>query len=249
MSLSLSRSLKAVAPNITSSFLAAGGAEPYVYSVLPGGAGGSIDPDSGLYTAPAQMGSTPQTMLDTVQVTDDNGDTATATILVGTPLFLLCDIIQTFMGLSDGRVYVWDQKINQPSDSSLYVAVSMPWCKPFANNVAPDPSTGWADAVQTVNMLAQVDIDIISRGPAARDQKELVVMALQSIYAQQQQEANSFYIGKIPPSGKFLNLSMIDGAAIPYRYKISVQMQYVVTKTATVPYIDTFEVPQITTNP
>lgn len=249
MSVSLSSSFTAVAPNITSSFLATGGTAPYTFSVLAGGAGGSVNSSTGLYTAPDQMGETPQQMFDTIRVVDNLGLTATSKILVGTPLFLLCDIIETFMGLGSGRVYVWDQKIMQPSDSGLYVAVSQPWCKPFANNIAPDPSTGWANSVQSVNMLAQVDIDIISRGPAARDQKELVVMALQSVYCQQQQEANSFYVGKIPPSGRFLNLSMIDGAAIPYRYKISVQMQYVVTKTASIDYIDTFSTPQVTTNP
>lgn len=249
MSLALSSSLTAVAPGITSSFLATGGTGPYVYSVIPGGAGGSIDSATGVYTAPNVMGQTPKTLFDTIRVTDALGAMITAQVLVGTPLLLLCDIIQSEMGLSQGRVYLWDQKIMQPSDNGLYVAVSMQSCKPFGNNIGPDPISGWAEAIQSMSVLAQIDIDIISRGPAARDQKELVVMALQSIYAEQQQEANSFFVGKIPPAGRFLNLSMIDGAAIPYRYKISVQMQYVVRKQASVPYFDTFQTLTVTTNP
>jgi hypothetical protein len=89
-------------------------------------------------------------------------------------------------------------------------------------------------------MYAVLDLDIISRGPDARDRKEEVVMAFNSTYAQQQQEINSFYIGKLPPGAKFINLSEIDGAAIPYRYRISTVLQYTVTKTTPIQYYSSF---------
>jgi hypothetical protein len=95
-------------------------------------------------------------------------------------------------------------------------------------------------------MLAVTDIDIISKGPAARDRKEEIILAFNSNYAQQQQDANSFYIGKI--STGFLNLSDIDGAAIPYRYRISVNMQYAFQKASPVSRFDTFT-KTIYTNP
>lgn len=246
MSLILRQSITAIVPNMVASFAASGGAEPYVYSVLPGGAGGTIDADDGSYTAPSSMGSTPQTLYDTIQVEDDDGDTATAQILVATPLFLLCDIIQTEMELDNGRVYLWDQKIFQPADSDIYVIVTMGDCKPYANRIGPGED-GWGSAVQSVNMLAKIDIDIISRGPGARDRKEEIILALKSIYAQSQQETNSFYIATL--STGFINLSMVDGAAIPYRYRISVNMQYQVTKTKDVPYFDTFEEVTVVTDP
>lgn len=245
MALSIAQTLTAVAPGITSSFQGQAGTPPYSYDVVPGGAGGSVDSD-GIYTAPNTMGQTPQTLFDSVRVTDDAGATATAQILVGTPLFLFCDILQTYLGLAQGRVYLWDQKIMQPTDSGLYIAVSNPRSKPFANNTSID---GGGNSVQSVNVMATLDIDIISRGPAARDQKEQVLMALLSDYATQQQEANSFSIGRIPPASQFLNLSQIDGAAIPYRFKISVNMQYVASSTQPTPYFNSFATPTIYTNP
>ena len=248
MSLVLNQTLTAIAPGLTSSFGAQGGTSPYTYTVRSGGAGGSINSSSGLYTAPAAMGTTPQTLFDTIQVSDSAGAVATSQILVGSPLFLFCEIIQHEMGLPPGRVYLWDQKINQPTDSDLYVAVSMPICKPFANVIGPD-STG-SNSDQFVSMQATLDIDIISRGPAARDQKEQVLLALNSVYSQQQQEANSFLIGRLPPGSRFINLSSIDGAAIPYRYKISMNMQYAVSRTKAVSYFDTFtNPPTVFTNP
>lgn len=248
MSLSIVGTKTALAAGLTASFLASGGVEPYAYSVLPGGAGGSVNSATGLYTAPASASSNPAQAFDTVQVTDANSDTATVQILVGTPLLLFCDIIQRELGLAVGRVYLWDQKIKQPTDDGLYIAVSVPSCKPFGNTVKPDPVTGWADAVQSVNMLATLDLDIMSRGPAARDRKEEIILALNGLYSQSQQEANSFYVGKLPAGARFVNLSAIDGAAIPYRFRISVNMQYAFTKSKPAEYFNTFDEPEVTTN-
>lgn len=235
MTLTLTQTATAVAVNIQASFLGVGGAEPYVYSVTPGGAGGTIDADTGFYTAPATIDqSDPNLLYDTVVVTDDDAVTASSQIFVGTPLLLFCEILQRELDLAVGRVYLWDQKIMQPTDSDLYIAVSVPTCKPFANvNRNVD-----GDAQQFVSMSATVDIDIISRGYAARDRKEEVILALNSVYAQKQQEANSFYVSKLPPNGRFLNLSLMDGAAIPYRYKISVVLQYAFQKTKAADYFD-----------
>lgn len=248
MTLTLTQSLTAVAPFITSSFLGIGGTEPYEYSVLDGGAGGTIDSSTGIYTAPAVASSNDPTMLyDTIQVTDYAAVTATAQILIGSPLLLFCDIIQQELGLATGRVYLWDQKIFQPTDSGLYVAVSVPLCKPFGNvNAYASVTDGGLNQGQSVNMFAQVDIDIISRGPDARDRKEEVILALNSTYAQQQQEANSFYIAKL--SSRFINLSQVDGAAIPYRYKVTVNMQYCFIKTSAAPYFNDTNALSVYTN-
>lgn len=242
MSLSLTQSLSAVGPGITSSFLGVGGSKPYSYSVIPGGAGGSINSRTGVYTAPAQASSSPNQVYDTIQVTDALLATATAQILVGNAYLLLCDIIQKEMNLPNGRVYLFDQKIFQPKDYDVYIVLANPRNKPFGNNTSYISQTvgrtSILNQVQSVNMCGTIDIDIMSRGPAARDRKEEVLMALKSTYAEQQQETNSFYVGLI--SKDFINLSDVDGAAIPYRYNITVQMQYFVKKITPVPFYSNF---------
>lgn len=238
--ITLAQTFTAVAPNITSSFLASGGTSPYTYSVKPGGAGGSIDPASGLYTAPPAMGQTPQTLFDTIQVFDSVGGFAQSQILVGLPIFLLCDIIQSQLNLPPGRVYLWDQKILQPTDIGLYVAVSIQSCKPFGQSKQYD---GNGNSIQSVNMYMATQIDIISRGPDARDRKEEIIMAVNSDYSALQQSANSFYIAPLPVGQQFVNLSQQDGAAIPYRFNITIAMQYQSTKTTAIPYFDTFTNP------
>lgn len=240
--ITLAQSYTAIAPNLTSSFAASGGTAPYVYSVRPGGTGGTINSSTGLYTAPAVVSENPLILYDMVQVKDNVGAIAVSSILVGTPLLLFCEIIQNQMNLPNGRVYLWDQKITEPSDSGLFIAVSLLSLKPFGNNNFIDSN---GNQNQSVNINATLSVDIISRGPEARDKKELVILAFQSVYAQQQQEANSFYIGKISTS--FANLSEVDGAAIPYRYNISVQMQYFVTMVQSAEYFNTFATTSVTT--
>ncbi len=237
MSLSLLQNATALGVNCRTSFQGFGGVEPYSYFVVPGGAGGSIEVASGFYTAPSQFSSDPKLAFDIVQVIDGSGASATAQVLVGSALLLVCDIIATKMNLDRSRVYLWDQKINEPTDSGLFVIVSVEQVKPFGNN------SRFVDGVnqQYVNCLATVGIDIISRGPDARDRKEEILLALNSQYSEQQQEANSFYIGRISTS--FLNLSPLDGAAIPYRYHMTFLMQYCVSKTPSVDYFNRFDEP------
>lgn len=239
MSVSISAGTLALASGLSTYFLGIGGTAPYTYSVIGGGAGGTIN-SSGFYTAPSNV---TQSEYDTIQVVDSLLSSAEVQILIGSPLDLFCDIIQTYMGLSQGQVYLWDQKINIPTDSRLYIAISILSCKPFGNSNKMDSN---GNAVQSVNMQVRLGIDILSRGPDARDKKEQIILALQSPYAEQQQNFNSFYIGKI--STDFVNISEIDGAAIPYRFNISVMMQYFVTNIAAAPYYNTFPTTQVVTN-
>lgn len=247
MALTLLQNYHAAVPNgLTVPFGASGGTPPYTFSVVAPvspipPAGGTIDPSSGLYTTPSNSTGT-----DIIQVTDSLAATAQGTMLVDYPLSLVCDIIQTSMGLSNGQVYLWDQKIFIPTDSRLYIAVGVQNCKAFGNYPKYAANSGLA-AIQSVNMLASLSIDILSRGPDARDRKEQVLLALSSPYAESQMELNSFFVA--PQSTNFVNLSSIDGAAIPYRFQISVNLQYFSTLTTQVGYYDMYYPVQVTDEP
>lgn len=240
MALSLASNTQAIGPGRSTSFKGAGGVEPYVYSVVAGGAGGTVDPSTGEYLAPLATG------LDTIQVEDDVGAIATRTISILNPLGLVCDIIQKEMGLADGQVYFYNQKINIPIDSRIYIAVGFLMLKPFGNDNRHVSGVG-LDSVQSINMQATLSVDILSRSTEALDRKEEVLLALNSDYAESQMELNSFYIARI--TSGFANLSQEDGAAIPYRFNLSVGLQYLVTKAKAVPYFDEFEKVEVTTEP
>jgi hypothetical protein len=155
-----------------------------------------------------------------------------------TPEQLVCNIIQVGLGLSPNNIWQWDQKISEPTNGGMYVVVQVSSCKPFGNSTRFVGSDEGMTQVQSVNMCSTLSIDIMSRSREARDRKEEVVMALKSMYAEQQQEQYSFQLSTIP-SG-FMNLSKQDGAGMLYRFNISVRIQYFKTKTTPVAYYDTF---------
>ncbi len=228
----------AVGYGIPAPFLGVNGTPPYTYKVLPNGAGGTIGASSGDYVAPRATG------VDVVQVTDSLGAKATTQVFVGTAMELVCDILQTELELAVGRVYLWDQKIFSPTDDGLFIAVGIVMAKPFSNT---SRLNGDGELVQSVNMQTTVSIDAISRSTEALRRKEEILMALAGQYSQSQQELNGFRV--FPLTKQFVNLSEVDGAAIPYRFNLTVAVQYFVTKTASVPYFDTFSDVAVVTEP
>jgi len=149
-----------------------------------------------------------------------------------------CSIIKSEMNLEDDQIYLWDQKINLPADNRLYVAVSVTTCKPYSMVKKYEQVGSVLNEILYTNMLAVLGIDIMSRGPDARDRKEEVILALGSTYSTQVQELNAMRIGRI--SNSFANLSQLDGSAIPYRFNIGVNLQYKIEKTKAVDFYDTF---------
>lgn len=246
MSLAIRQNLTYIAPGVPTVFEAYGGTSPYTYEVVAGGAGGSIT-SGGIYTAPLSPNTYPSPNSDTILVTDNAGATSTAEISIGTPLELVCDIIRRVMGLGTDQVWMYNQKIKIPEDSRLYVAVGVLACKPFANGSRIDGSGAGLDSVQSTNFQATLSLDIFSRNMSALYRKEEMLMALKSPYSTRQQEANSFKVFSIPTN--FVNLSAVDGAAIPYHFSVNVNCQYFVRQTIVEDYFNEFSLDDILTDP
>lgn len=237
MSLSLLSNYNYLAYGISIPLQADGGTGPYVFSVVNGSSGGSVSSE-GIYTSGFTAG------FDVVQVQDASGDLAFFKVYTGTVFHLLADIIQKQMGLKSGRVYLFDQKIFMPTDDDLFVAISVLRCNTFGSKSQFDPDVN--KEVISCNFYADAQIDVISRSTEALLRKEEVVMALTSQYSERQQQLNAFHIGRLPTN--FVNLSNVDGAAIPYRFSITCGLQYSTKKIEVGDYFDTFESPELTVN-
>lgn len=236
--MTLSSFLSAIRTGMQTQFFPIGGVAPFSYEVLEGGAGGTINSE-GLYTAPNIYG------VDTIRVTDSSPDpddpleilplVAEHSIGIMGPSQLVCDILQKELGLANGQVYFYNQKINIPKDDKMYIAVGVLSSKIFGN------TNRFVDGVskQSVNSRVALSIDIMSRSSIAFDRKEEVLMALNSDYAKVMQSANNFYIARLPENCN--NLSEEDGAAIPYRFNFAIGIQYTVNKTSNVAYYEEFK--------
>lgn len=238
----------AIGFGITTPFLGDGGVPPYTYAVAPGGVGGTIGALTGIYTAPENTEGN-----DTIVVTDSAviPVVVNATITVLSSLKLFMDVLKKELALTDDQIFLFDQKFENPNDSRLYIAVGVLTCKPFSNSNQSVSVGANLTEVQSTNFRAILSIDIQSRSTAALMRKEEVILALNSTYAKQQMELNGFYIA--PQSSAFVNLSELDGAAIPYRFNISVTIQYAVTKTKVIPFYNDFfdlaDQPEVITDP
>jgi hypothetical protein len=241
MSLSILPAVADLAVGVPRNFQAFGGTPPYSYSLR---GKGSLDV-VGNYVAPAVLPREVKEQVAVITVTDAANATASAEVFICSPLLLLGKIIQRELGLFDGRVFLWDQKINSPTDQDMWVAISALSPKCYSNRNYFNPLTNMQE--QQSSWCTDVDVDIISRGPEARDRKEEVVMALKSQHAVQQMELNSFSVSQIPSSIR--NLSEVDGAAIPYRFNFSVKLLYNVKKIQPAAYFDTFEASEVLVDP
>ena len=224
---------KAVGLGISTVVSAVGGTPPYTYSVEVNAANpqGTIN-SNGVYIASFKTGT------DHIIATDSLGATAEIYISVLPPLELFCDILKVEMNLADDQVYIYNEKIQSITDSRMYIAVGINSDKYFGNSNSSEVSVAGLNEVQSVNCMSNLSIDIVSRGNEARERRAEIVLALNSKYSQNQQELNSFNVGKIP--GVFTNLSKEEGASIPFRFNIGVNIQYFIKTVKAAAYFNQF---------
>jgi hypothetical protein len=236
----------AVAPGIRASFHASGGDEPYLYEVLPDGAGGTIDPATGAYRAPLVLNEDPVKGFDVIRVTDYSNEVVETTIRVCTPLLLVCEIIEREMALPNGSVYLYSQKKMMPTNTDIFVAVSIDKVNYYGSStkgVTEDDGDTFTSA-QWVVYSATLGIDITSRDTKVLFRKDEVVLALNSEYSKMQQSRNTFGIARLPASN-MVPRPIQDGAAIPYRFYFQVNVNFGMPKGTPIEFYDTFQNPEL----
>jgi hypothetical protein len=256
VSLQVQQTATAIRPGLVAYFGATGGTAPYSFACSPfvqgvSGAGGSIDPASGAYTAPPSVNLDQHNFYDTITVTDSLGATGTASILVGISWMLVLDILRTDLTLDVTHCYFWDQKWDMPEDESLILILGVVNAKPIASNLTPagtpggmGQGPGWDQVQTSVQVKSTLDIHVYSRSMEALFRLPEVFASLQSPYSRAQQSANGFYLSKIPHNA--VDGSGIDGDAIPYHYIVSCEMIWTHSKILTPPYYGSVPTPQIT---
>lgn len=134
---------------------------------------------------------------------------------------IIVDILMEEMNLPNSRVFITNQNINIPNNDELYIIVGMVDSQVMSNTksvVAVDAST--TEIRQQVQMRDNIQVDILSSGSTALLRKHEVLMALNSVYAEQKQEENEFRIFEVPTT--FVNSSSAEGGSQINRFSIVV---------------------------
>lgn len=142
----------------------------------------------------------------------------------------ICKIIQDYMELPNGAVFLRNEKIHQTKMQDFNITVG------FMNQKQIGSTTRTIDGVEEValTMSGMVFIEIYGRTFDVVTRKEEILMALCSSLSKETQTAKGFLIAQIPSS--FNDISQIDGAAIPYRFQGTFNVQYTQKKQKSVDY-------------
>lgn len=253
MSISVQGTKFATRPGLTTSFEASGGVAPYTYSLAQGQvAGGTIDPSSGLYTAPARVPEDPRSFYDYIIATDSTGaqspgygEAGNCWISVGHCWQLVAEIYRHELGLPLGRVFLFDQKVDLPEDNRPFVVISIPGMSLIGSGIKPNGTfgtnglPGWDQQLKWAQINYHMDIHLYSRDMDGLNRLPAMFMAASGLYSRQVQQENGFYISTLPRN--VVNLSGLDGAAIPYHYIISIEAFYTNQWTTGSEYFDDFQ--------
>ena len=153
--------------------------------------------------------------------------------IILTELGLPTDYGKSASGLIIPSVYIVAPNINLGTTDKLQIGIQSIGSKIISNHVYSEyveSSTGGEPVLKQNNEALINDfiqIDLLSRNSDARLRRHEVFMALNSIYAQQQQETYLFKIFNLPQG--FHNTSRAEGGTTILRYSISFTVQYLRT--------------------
>jgi hypothetical protein len=150
------------------------------------------------------------------------------------------DILQMEMGLDNDHCLLGNQKWNIPPDKKLFVVVfdtivGRTGAANFLDTDATSPYVG--QEVQQLNALHDCRVEIMSFDDEARLRKEEVVMALQSIFAQQMMGKYKIGIGR-PQDPVDASETEASSRLFKFVSHVNVTCLHQKVKTPTFPYYD-----------
>ena len=152
------------------------------------------------------------------------------------PLKVVAQIIQEQLGLDVFHVIDATEKFDIPVDQGLFVVLFDEGPSIISRSNWFDPSTN--SEVQTHTMLHPIRIEICSFNHEARQRKEEVALALDSIYAQQLMEQYQCQVSSM--TGKFQDASAAEPSSFLKRYSTVVNVMAIHGKVQPVDYFDKF---------
>ena len=163
------------------------------------------------------------------------------------PILVMADILKSELELDDGQVMIYNQRSVAPTTKGLYVYLSIVSQKVIGNNNYTEPTTGAMQETQELAIATLIQIDAMSQNDEARTRKDEIIMALRSVFAQQQQDAEGMRISYIPST--WVDASDIEGTSLLNRYSTSVMVFSISRKIKVLnSYYDTFQNPELTYN-
>ena len=111
------------------------------------------------------------------------------------PIKVIAEILTHELSLTQDRIFIYNDGRPLPKDKGLYVVLSINNTKVFRNTSVFKEVTQKEHLNQ--NFKQTIIASVISKDNSARDKANEVVMALSSIYSQQEQEKYACHIARV----------------------------------------------------
>lgn len=156
----------------------------------------------------------------------------------------LAKLIQDYMELPDGKVYLSNEKIMMPTDGSFHITLNFLNLKAIGHSRTQKVVADVMSEEIATNMYGVVAIDIFGRTFDVVTRKEEIIQAFNSTVCRESQLKNCFMVASMPTS--FNNISEADGSAILYRFQSTFAVQFISTTTKNgLDYYDNFRKEQL----
>ena len=163
-------------------------------------------------------------------------------------LVLLCGLIQNDLALTDGHVFIFNQKVDPKvlKDPGVFVCAQYLGTKTVGQNPTYrfDGVQYWEDRATNISQLVQ--LDVFSRNTDAMTAYIQVMACLNGQTGNEMQQSSAMSIQRNPDVN---NLSDPDGEAIPYRFVITMRVSRLWTQSVPALWYDHGFVPSVITNP
>lgn len=175
------------------------------------------------------------------------------------PISIVRNIVMNELGLEPERIWVYNADVPLPKDNNLFCILFVNYRRPFSNNVkyenftttVGDVTTEGLNEHQTMNVLEDITVSLLSKNDDARQRSYEVQMALGSTYSQQQQENEAIHISRI---GRVVDASFLEATSRLNRFDTDIIVLCSYEKIKAIDYYDKFPVtskfePEIITEP
>jgi hypothetical protein len=164
------------------------------------------------------------------------------------PIKVVADVIKAELGLADEQIMLAYQPYTIPENRGLFVSLrEIGPSKVIANINTPATNEPGVTEIQETTIRHLIQIDILSFNSEARTRKEEVVMALNSVKAQQEMELNLMQFGRV--TSDLVDASSLEETQFVNRFTMTIAVTALHRKTKTITYFDQFtNPPEVTVN-
>lgn len=152
-------------------------------------------------------------------------------------LDVIKQILINQMEIDKSRIWAYNSNIDLPKDNDLFIVLHYGERTPFSNTIKYQTTQDGLNEIQSMNVVENVIVSVLSRNNDARDRAHEVLMAMNSTFARQQQAKNKMHISVL---GDILDNSFLEATSRINRFDCMLRVFVSFDKIKTVEYYDKF---------